>query len=106
MRPRSRSVLVAYALLQWPWRKSLEDHLYSFRRYGRHTYHYVNLAVPGLALPYSAARYDADPLAHVVSVVVALEPRRPAARGARARAAAQGLCSRAGGAAAGRVPAQ
>ncbi len=59
MPPRSRSVLVAYALLQWPWRKSLEDHLYSFRRYGKHTYHYVNLAVPGLALPYSAARYDA-----------------------------------------------
>ena len=52
-------MLVAYALLQWPWRKSLEDHLYSFRRYGKHTYHYVNLAVPGLALPYSAARYDA-----------------------------------------------
>jgi hypothetical protein len=59
MRGRSRSVLVAYALLQWPWRKSLEDHLYSFRRYGRHNYHYLNLAVPGMALPYSAARYEA-----------------------------------------------
>jgi hypothetical protein len=56
---RTRSVLIAYALLQWPWRQSLEDHLYAFRRYGRHTYHYVNLAVPGLARPYSAARYDA-----------------------------------------------
>ena len=50
---------MAYALLQWPWRKSLEDHLYSFRRYGKHSYHYVNLAVPGLALPYAAAQYDA-----------------------------------------------
>ena len=67
MRPRSRSVLVAYALLQWPWRKSLEDHLYSFRRYGRHAYHYVNLAVPGLALPYAAAALRRDHLAHLVS---------------------------------------
>ena len=38
---------MAYALLQWPWRSSLEDHLYSFRRYGTRPYDYVNLAVPG-----------------------------------------------------------
>ncbi len=59
MRTHSPGVLVVYALLQWPWRRSQEDHLYSLRRYGGHAYHYVNLAVPGLALPYAAARYDA-----------------------------------------------
>lgn len=53
------SVLVAYALLQWPWRGSLADHLHSFRRYGSRPYEYVNLAVPGLVRPYAGRRYDA-----------------------------------------------
>ena len=36
------SVLVAYAQLQ-PWRGTVRDHLYSFRRYGTRSYEYVNL---------------------------------------------------------------
>jgi hypothetical protein len=53
------NVLVAYALLQWPLRATVADHLYSFRRYGSRPYEYVNLAVPGLARPYAGRRYDA-----------------------------------------------
>jgi hypothetical protein len=53
------SVLVAYALLQWPWRRSVVDHLFSFRRYGGRSYEYVNLAVPGLARAFARRRYDA-----------------------------------------------
>jgi hypothetical protein len=52
-------VLVVYALLQWPWRASLADHLHSFARYGTRPYEYVNLAVPGLARAYAGRRYDA-----------------------------------------------
>ena len=52
------SVLVAYAQLQ-PWRGTVHDHLYSFRRYGTRPYEYVNLAVPGLARAYARRRYDA-----------------------------------------------
>jgi hypothetical protein len=52
------SVLVAYAQLQ-PWRGTVRDHLYSFRRYGTRQYEYVNLAVPGLARAYARRRYDA-----------------------------------------------
>lgn len=52
-------VLVAYALLDWPLRKTVEDHLYSLDRYGRGRYHYVNVAIPGLARAYSRARWDA-----------------------------------------------
>jgi hypothetical protein len=52
------SVLVAYAQLQ-PWRGTVRDHLYSFRRYGTRPYEYVNLAVPGLARAYARRRYDA-----------------------------------------------
>ena len=52
------SVLVAYAQLQ-PWRGTVLDHLYSFRRYGTRPYEYVNLAVPGLARAYARRRYDA-----------------------------------------------
>jgi hypothetical protein len=53
------SVLVAYALLQWPLRATVADHLYSFRRYGTHPYEYVNLAVPGLVRAYAGRRFDA-----------------------------------------------
>lgn len=42
-------MLIAYALLQWPWRKAVEDHLYSFERYGSARYFYANFAVPGVA---------------------------------------------------------
>ena len=52
-------VLVAYALLQWPWRQTVRDHLYSFRRYGTRPYEYVNLAVPGLGRAFAGRRYDA-----------------------------------------------
>ncbi|HYI36494.1 MAG TPA: hypothetical protein VEX39_07815 [Thermoleophilaceae bacterium] len=52
-------VLIAYALLQWPLRKTLEDHLYGFRRYGERRYDYVNLAVPGMERAYSHLSYDA-----------------------------------------------
>jgi hypothetical protein len=52
-------VLVAYALLQWPWRQTVRDHLYSFRRYGTRPYEYVNLAVPGLARAFAGRQYDA-----------------------------------------------
>jgi hypothetical protein len=50
-------VLVAYALLQWPWRATLADHLYSFAHYGTRPYEYVNLAVPGLSRAYASRRY-------------------------------------------------
>ena len=53
-RTTNGSVLVAYALLQWPWRQTVRDHLFSFRRYGTRPYEYVNLAVPGLARAYAA----------------------------------------------------
>ena len=52
-------VLVAYALLQWPWLATVSDHLNSFRRYGTRSYEYVNLAVPGLARGYARRSYDA-----------------------------------------------
>ena len=56
---RDGSVLVVYALLQWPWRRRVADHLHSFRRYGSRPYEYLNLAVPGLASAYARRRYDA-----------------------------------------------
>ncbi len=52
-------ILVAYCALQWPWRKTIEDHLYSFRRYGKADYLYVNLAVPWLANAYLPLSFDA-----------------------------------------------
>ena len=52
-------VLVAYALLQWPWRQTVRDHLFSFRRYGTRSYEYVNLALPGVARAFAGRRYDA-----------------------------------------------
>jgi hypothetical protein len=58
-RESNRGVLVVYALLQWPWRGSLADHLHSFRRHGTRSYEYLNLAVPGLAGAYAGRRYDA-----------------------------------------------
>jgi hypothetical protein len=52
-------ILVAYCALQWPWRKTIEDHLYSFRRYGGADYLYVNLAVPWLSNAYLPLHFDA-----------------------------------------------
>jgi hypothetical protein len=52
-------VLVAYALLRWPWLATVSDHLNSFRRYGTRSYDYVNLAVPGLARAFAGRDYDA-----------------------------------------------
>jgi hypothetical protein len=52
-------VLVAYCALNWPWRKTVEDHVYCFRRYGSQRYVYVNLAVPWLANAYLPLRFDA-----------------------------------------------
>jgi hypothetical protein len=53
------TVVVAYCALEWPWRKTIEDHLYAFRRYGQADYVYVNLAVPWLANALLALRFDA-----------------------------------------------
>jgi hypothetical protein len=53
------TVLVAYCALDWPWRRTIEDHLYSFRRYGNADYVYVNLAVPWLANALLPLRFDA-----------------------------------------------
>ena len=58
-RSRRSAVLVAYCALNWPWRKTIEDHLYAFRRYGNADYLYVNLAVPWLANAYTPWRFDA-----------------------------------------------
>ena len=52
-------VVVAYCALAWPWRRTVEDHLYSFRRYGAADYMYVNLAVPWLSNAYLALPLDA-----------------------------------------------
>jgi ketosteroid isomerase-like protein len=52
-------ILVAYCALQWPWRKTIEDHLYSFRRYGGRDYLYANLAVPWLSNAYLPLGVDA-----------------------------------------------
>lgn len=56
--PHHGNVLVAYALLQWPWRKAVEDHLYSFERYGNARYFYANFAVPGVANACLPLRFD------------------------------------------------
>ena len=42
---RRANVLVVYALLNYPLRSALEDHLYSFGRYSPHRVFYINLAV-------------------------------------------------------------
>lgn len=42
------NVLVVYALLNYPLRSTIEDHLYSFGRFSRHRVFYVNLAVRDL----------------------------------------------------------
>jgi len=55
---RRGTVLVAYCALEWPWRKTIEDHLYSFRRYGNADYVYLNLAIPWLANAYLGLRFD------------------------------------------------
>jgi hypothetical protein len=39
-------ILVAYAIFEWPLRRTVADHLYSFRRYSRADCTYVNVAVP------------------------------------------------------------
>jgi hypothetical protein len=46
--PRSsprRNILVVYYAIGWPLRATIEEHLYSFRRYSPHRVFYVNLAV-------------------------------------------------------------
>jgi hypothetical protein len=79
-------VLVAYCALEWPWRKTVEDHLYSFRRYGSADYVYVNLAVPGLSNAYLAQRFDSV-IWHTTFLAwvrwVPLEQRRGVMRRAR-----------------------
>ena len=59
--PTSRwrgTVIVAYCALEWPWRRTIEDHLYAFQRYGNADYIYVNLAVPWLANACLPLRFD------------------------------------------------
>ena len=59
MTPWRGTVVIAYCALDWPWRKTIEDHLYAFRRYGNADYVYVNLAVPALANALLPLRFDA-----------------------------------------------
>ena len=50
MKPaRNGNVLVVYALTQWPLRRALRDHLYSFRRHSAGRVFYVNAAVTPLS---------------------------------------------------------
>jgi len=53
------TVLVAYCALHWPWRRTIQDHLDSFARYGEAEYVYANLALPWLANAHAAMRFDA-----------------------------------------------
>ncbi len=94
------SVLVAYAQLQ-PWRGTVRDHLYSFRRYGTRPYEYVNLAVPGLARAYARRRYDAVLWHNTVLAWLRWAPEeqqrgpaRPCARSARQPRTATSRCRR------------
>ena len=43
--PAGGALLVAYAMLDWPLRDSVREHLYSFRRYSQRPCLYLNLAV-------------------------------------------------------------
>lgn len=52
------NVLVAYALLNYPLRSAVEDHLYSFGRFSRHRVFYVNLAVRGIPKRLRETRFD------------------------------------------------
>ncbi len=101
---RVRTILVVYGLMQHPLRSTVEDHLYSFRRYSQARVFYANALVgpvPGMDAPDPLRR---DRLPHELPVVAALGPTggRDAAR-AGARAGRRLRHPR--GDAAGRVPA-
>src|SRR5579872_3596531 len=52
------NVLVAYALLNYPLRSAVEDHLYSFGRFSRHRVFYINLAVRDLPQRVRETEFD------------------------------------------------
>jgi hypothetical protein len=52
-------ILVVYALLQYPLRRSLTDHLYALRRHSRFRTSYINLAVCEVPRWMRRARFDA-----------------------------------------------
>jgi hypothetical protein len=61
------NVLVVYGLLQHPLRAWHSDHLYSFRRYGRARYFYVNLGVRRLPRWLRRVRFDAVVFHHTLT---------------------------------------
>ena len=61
------NVLVVYGLLQYPLRAWHSDHLYSFRRYGRARYFYVNLGVRRLPRWLRKVRFDAVVFHHTLT---------------------------------------
>jgi hypothetical protein len=52
------NILILYRAVESPPRKSVEDHLYSFRRYSGHRCFYVNLAVRALPWYLKSLRFD------------------------------------------------
>jgi hypothetical protein len=61
------NVLIVYGLLQHPLRAWHSDHLYSFRRYGRARYFYVNLGVRRLPRWLRRVRFDAVVFHHTLT---------------------------------------
>jgi hypothetical protein len=61
------NVLIVYGLLQYPLRAWHRDHLYSFRRYGRGRYFYVNLGVRRLPRWLRRVRFDAVIFHHTLT---------------------------------------
>jgi hypothetical protein len=61
------NVLVLYGLLQHPVRAWHRDHIYSFRRYGRGRYFYVNLGVRRVPRWLRSVRFDAVIFHHTLT---------------------------------------
>ncbi len=61
------NVLVAYGLMQHPIRQWHRDHIYSFRRYGRARYFYVNVGVRRIPRWLRKIRFDAVILHHTLT---------------------------------------
>src|SRR4051812_25911723 len=59
MPPPRGHIVVAYALLQYPLRASLADHLYALRRHSRFRTSYINLAVRDVPGWMRRGRFDA-----------------------------------------------
>ncbi|MDQ3917750.1 MAG: hypothetical protein M3348_04680, partial [Acidobacteriota bacterium] len=52
------NILVVYCVHAYPMRAAIEDHLYSFRRYSKHRWHYLNLAARPVPSYLSRANFD------------------------------------------------